>query len=237
MWNDCRYCFSNQYEIDGELISSGSKLKSNTEVSVEITPNEGYKVSSVKVNGEEISLTTTSIVISSNTNVVVEFAEDTGSSKITGWVLVTDVSTLYEGAKVIIVAAKEDYAMSTTQKTNNRAPVAVTKDASTNTVTYTTTVQELTLKAGTTAGTWAFYTGSQGFLYAASSSNNYLKTQVTNNANGSWNISITSAGIATIKSAGSNTKNWMRFNTSANPKLFSCYSSGQTDISLYIWVE
>ncbi len=146
------------------------------------------------------------------------------------WILVTDASVLTAGDQIVIVASGYDYALSTTQQTNNRTGVAITKDG--NVVEIDDSVQILTLEAGTVDGTWAFNTGS-GYLYAASSSANHLKTQTTNNANGSFKIEIASSGVATIKAQGTYTRNWMRFNSSNSPKLFACYSSGQADISIY----
>ena len=146
------------------------------------------------------------------------------------WTLVTDVSTLNAGDQVVIVAKESNYAMSTTQNSNNRAQASVVKNG--NIITFGSDVQILTLKAGKTSGTYAFYTGS-GYLYAASSSKNYLKTETTLSANSSWNITIANGGVATIKATGSNTRNWMRYNSSNNPPIFSCYGSGQTDVCIY----
>ena len=39
-------------------------------------------------------------------------------------------------------------------------------------------------------------------------------------------------GVATIKATGTNTRNWMRYNSQSS--LFACYASGQADISIYI---
>lgn len=147
------------------------------------------------------------------------------------WTLLTDVNDLKADAQIVIVAKNANYAMSTTQNTNNRAQAAVTKDG--NFITFGSDVQILTLKTGKNSGTWALYTG-KGYLYAASSSKNYLKTETTLSTNSSWNISVTSSGVATIKSAGSNTRNWLRYNSSNNPPLFSCYGSGQADVAIYI---
>jgi len=85
--------------------------------------------------------------------------------------LVTDVSTLKVGDQIIIAAKSENYAMSTTQNTNNRGSAAVTKSG--NTLTYGSDVQIITLEAGKVAGTFAFNVGN-GYLYAASTSSNYL---------------------------------------------------------------
>ena len=145
--------------------------------------------------------------------------------------LVTDASTLKVDDKIIIVAKNANAALGTTQNTNNRAKADITKVE--NTISnISASVQVLTLKAGKTDGTFALYPGS-GYLYAASSSKNYLKTETTLSANSSWTIEIADTGVATIKSAGTNTRNWMRYNSSNNPPIFSCYSSGQTDIAIY----
>ena len=149
------------------------------------------------------------------------------------WTLVTKISDLATDDEVVIVANSANYALSTTQNGNNRGQASVTKDNTTKTVTWTgNSVQELTLKAGKNTGTFAFYTGS-GYLYAASSGSNYLRTEATLSANSSWSITITSAGVATIKATGSNTRNWLRYNSSNNPPIFSCYGSGQGDVCIY----
>ena len=150
------------------------------------------------------------------------------------WQLVTNVNDLSVGDQIVIVAKNSNVALSTTQNGNNRGQESVTKNTSNNTVTFGSGVQKLTLKDGTVSETFGLYTGS-GYLYAASSSSNYLRTQTTNNANGSWKITITSAGVATIKAQGTNTKNWLRQNS--NNSIFSCYGSGQNDVSIYKYVN
>lgn len=145
------------------------------------------------------------------------------------WKLVTDVAVLNVGDKVVIVAAESEYAMSTNQKTNNRGrtPVLKCKDQ----LTIDENVQVLTLEEGKEDGTFAFNTGS-GYLYAASSSNNYLKTKETKDANGSWKISIND-GVTSLVAQGANTRNDLRHN--AGDFLFSCYASTTTmeNVCLY----
>ena len=151
------------------------------------------------------------------------------------WTLVTDASTLAVDDQIIIAAKASNVALSTTQNGNNRGQTAITKNTADNTLNSPSSdVQILTLKAGKTSGTWAFYTGS-GYLFAASSSKNYLRTETSLSDNSSWNISITSAGVATVKATGTNTKNLLKHNSQS--KLFSCYGSGQNDICLYKLVE
>ena len=191
----------------------------------------------LKARGKLISLLTAcmSLVLMLVMGITTLSIQPKVASAATGaWTLVTDVSTLSEGDKVIIVASSANYALSTTQNGNNRGQAAITKDSATKTVTFSSGVQELTLKNGKTSGTFAFYTGS-GYLYAASSSNNYLRTETSLSANSSFTISITSAGVATVKATGSNTRNLIKYNSSS--KIFACYSSGQGDICLYEYVE
>ncbi|MBQ8694184.1 MAG: chitobiase/beta-hexosaminidase C-terminal domain-containing protein [Bacteroidaceae bacterium] len=145
------------------------------------------------------------------------------------WTKVTDASTLDVGDQIVIVASNYDYALSMTQNSNNRASVSITKAG--DNVVIGDDVQVITLENGSDAGTFAFNVGT-GYLYAASSKSNHLKTQAAIDSNASWTITI-SDGAATVKAKGTNTRNWLRFNNSNNPKLFSCYSSGQTDISIY----
>ena len=154
-------------------------------------------------------------------------AEESGA-----WTLVTDASTLKAGDKIVIVASEYDYAISTTQNTNNRGQAEVTKNG--NTVTFGDDVQILTLEAGKVDGSFGLNTGS-GYLRAAGTSNKTLKTNDTLDNYGSWKITISSAGVATIKAQGDNANNWLRYNKGNNPPLFSAYASGQSDVSIYKW--
>ena len=147
-----------------------------------------------------------------------------------GWSLVTDVNNLAVGDKIVIVANGYVVAMSTTQNNNNRGQVVVEKSEDKTTVTFGSDVQILELKKSTVEGTFAFYTGS-GYLYAASSSSNHLKTKATLDADGSWKITIAD-GIASVVAQGENTRNVMQYNY--NDTLFACYSTAsQKAISIY----
>ena len=152
----------------------------------------------------------------------VAMAEETAKTA----TLVTDASTLKDGDEIIIAAKDNDFAMGE-QKTNNRAAVAVTK--SEDKLTLTAGVQKLTLKQGAKENTFAFDTGS-GYLYAASSSKNHLKTESKLSDNSSWSVAIAD-GKATVIAQGANTRNVMKYNS--NSKLFACYASGQQDIAIY----
>ena len=170
-----------------------------------------------------------------------EFSGTGGTDQPTGsgeWVKVTAADQLEVGGKVVIVAAESDFALSTTQNSYNRGQASVVKEG--NTVTLTSSVAQLTLGEGTVSGSWSLYDSvNNGYLYAASSSNNHLKTGTSLDANGSWTISVTKSGIATVTAQGSNSRNMLLYNSSAS--LFSCYSAKQdkliVDISLYVPVN
>ena len=165
---------------------------------------------------------------------IYSYAEEV-SSGAESYVLVTDAGQLYEGATVVIAASNANYALSTTQNSNNRGAATITKNSD-HTISWTSNVQELTLGAGTTDGTYSFHTGSKGYLYCAStSSKNYLRTQTTLDAKASFTITVSSNGVSKIVSkTTSSTRNQMRYNTNSGNPIFACYASGQQDLSLYI---
>ena len=145
------------------------------------------------------------------------------------WLLVTDASDLVAGDQIVVAASEANVALSTNQKSNNRGQVDVTKNG--NSLVINDDVQVITLEAGTKTGTYAFNVGN-GYLYAASSSSNHLKTETTLSNNSSWAITITDEGVASVVAQGENTRNVMQYNETSS--LFACYSSAsQKPIALY----
>lgn len=141
--------------------------------------------------------------------------------------LVTDASMLSVGSQIIIAASASNFAISTTQNGNNRGTAAITKTE--NKITNPgADVQILTLEDGTEAGTFAFNTGN-GYLYAVSGGN-YLRTKANLDNTASWQVTIAN-GVATIKSIGTSDDRYLKYNSSS--KIFSCYNSGQLDVSIY----
>ena len=143
------------------------------------------------------------------------------------YTLVTDASSLADGDAILIVSG--DKALGTTQNTNNRASADVTVVSSAIDAPGALVQKLILVKQG---AYYFFYTGASGYLYAAHSSNNYLRTEETADGNAAATISIAGGGEATILFQGSNTRNYIRFNT---PN-FSCYASGSstgTAVSIY----
>ena len=145
------------------------------------------------------------------------------------WKRVSIVSELKNGDSVIIVSNTNNYIMSTTQNDNSRGRIGATinppyfKNES-----LPSTAQVFTLVKN--GSTWRFDTGS-GFLYAASSSTNSLKTEAAADSNGNADFSISismTTGDATIVATGNNTRNRMRYTTNNNQnRYFTC---SNTDI-------
>ncbi|MBR6846593.1 MAG: T9SS type A sorting domain-containing protein [Bacteroidales bacterium] len=154
--------------------------------------------------------------------------------------LVTSVDDIVSGKHYIIASSATDgdaYAMGG-QTSNNRSGVAVIIDNSQ--ITETEDVYEFVINTHKTSSKDVVYTiydaATPGYLYAASSSKNYLRTKTTLDDNGKWTIAIAAEGsAASIVAQGSNTRNNMKFNSSDG--IFSCYASGQSAIYLYVKVN
>ena len=145
------------------------------------------------------------------------------------FVKVTKAADLEDGDAILIVNDQANKAMSTAQNTNNRgsADVTIVNDA----IEPGENAQKIVLVEAATAGQWMLCAGtsaSDGFLYAASSNSNWLRTTTEPDANANATIEFTS-GNADIKFQGSNTRNWIR----NNGNLFSCYGSGQQAVQIY----
>lgn len=161
-----------------------------------------------------------------------------------GWYLVKNLDELATGDKLAIVALNSDYGLSTNQQTYNRGQHAVSKDTggglSTITFTPNTTtghnVCELTF--GGVNNAWTLYdpddetipsgqsadSGSFGYLYAASTTDNCLRTQANLTLSGTWTISINSTtGEASIVSNGDSVNGTMKYDSTNG--IFTCYSA------------
>lgn len=166
------------------------------------------------------------------------------------YILCEDAAWLTDGANIIFassVAAGEQKAMSKLQKTNNRGAASVTIGSAFNAGKETVGIVSkdadvAVFTVGISNGHITFYTGDSrdaknnsvaGYLYAANSKDNQLKTQNNVDDNAEWTVSVAANGAATIKAQGNNTHNWMRYNPN-NGAMFSCYTGGQDPIYIYL---
>ena len=155
-----------------------------------------------------------------------------GSAWADTYKLVSSIDEIGESADCLIVNTANKKAMSTTQNNNNRGASDVTITNNEIIPSENVAVVKITKITKDNGTEYSFYVtnGSDtGYLYAASSSSNYLRTQ---SDLASATVTIGTNGNAEIKFTNGFTRNLLRYNTSS--KLFSCYSSGQGDVQLYI---
>ena len=145
-----------------------------------------------------------------------------------GWELVTSDEGLIEG---------DIYTISSTNSTSSGYVFGQQKENNRAAVSWTTgTPVELTL--GGSIGEWTLYdaaydNGVGGYLYAASSNKNYLRTMLEITDNAKWHISFSNQKV-TITAQGSNTHNTIRYNNSdINNLLFSCYDQDAGNVYLF----
>jgi len=145
---------------------------------------------------------------------------------------VTDVNDLLAGDEVTFVSGSVAIGAATT---NNFGEVSISVvDNAFEAVDglSTFTLEKSTMEINDVeTDVYSFKNSDDKYLYAASSSNNYLKLQNNNDNNSKATISI-SNGIATITFRGTNTRNILQYNSSSN--IFSCYSSAQTKPQIYV---
>jgi hypothetical protein len=151
----------------------------------------------------------------------------------------TSVADLHIESAVYIISGLKSgtpYVMTTTQNANNRAAEETVLES--GKVKETIDTQKFELVTGTKPNSFGFKalngdTAGQ-YLKAASSSSNYLRSEATLSDNSSWSLTFSGSGVLSAVSQGSFSRNQLKFNASNNPPIFSCYASGQVDISLHM---
>ena len=188
-----------------------------------------YNVSSPRITTYTSNATATMIRV--NLYMEVGSSDDPDDPVITDgdrYALVTDASSLAAGDKIVIayINAEEEtyYALSTTQNNNNRAATTDVTLNSDGTLTAGEEVQIITLEKD---GDNFLFNVGDGYLYAASSTKNYLRTETTADANAKATIAI-AGDSATIVFQGTNTHNTLRYNPNNGTPLFSCYAEDST---------
>ena len=148
----------------------------------------------------------------------------------------TLASSITSGKHYLIVGYKSDvYQAMGEQKSNNRTAVNVTLSEGKISITDEA-VSEVVIYGPDASGYYTIYDSNYdnnkgGYLYAAASGSNNMKSQQTNNVNGKWNITFDD-GVASIVATESSNRNVMQYNNSST--LFSCYASAsQGAVYLY----
>lgn len=172
--------------------------------------------------------------------VTATYGELTAQKTITGitvaaskdFTLLTSENDLVSGDSIIITNGTDGAIKAMgAQKSNNRGTADVV--AQSNTISNSKSAAVLKVNEIEEGIFTLFDETESGYLYAASSSNNYLRTssELDANGNGNWKISIGTSNVATVTAQGNHTRNIIKCNT--NNELFSCYSSGQQDIYIF----
>ena len=159
------------------------------------------------------------------------------------------LATSIESGESYIITSElfvdEIYAMGA-DRGNNRGAVSVDIDETTITVEPGQEVYEFVITSlDDPQGFYSIYDPrNAGYLYAAGgTSSNYLKTKANLDNKGQWTITFGENNKASIVANFGNEKaeeprNTMRFNSTNNPPIFSCYATGgQSDVYLYKKVE
>lgn len=145
------------------------------------------------------------------------------------YVLVKDITDLAAGKHIIFVNKESAKAMSSTQNSNNRGATEITIASDVATATEATEIFTLE-KDG---DYWLFKASkTPGYIYAASTSSNHLKTEEEADNKAQATVAIASDGEATVTFNMSG-RNLLRYNSGNN--IFSCYASGQ--LPVYIFIE
>lgn len=173
------------------------------------------------------TLVQSSATPTANRTLYAVYADATGGSGDT-WEKITSTAQLTAG-KTYLIGNTDGTAVMGSASSNNFKQVGAT--ASGNAITPASGYNAVIL--GGSAGAWTLQlAGNNEYLYAASSSDNVLKSRAGNDdKNSEWAIEIAD-GAATVTAQGSNTRKMLRYNTAS--KLFSCYSSGQQSVSFYL---
>ena len=221
------------------------QVTSGTEIGLSVSASEGYVLTLV-VDGTDV----TSLLDETGyyTFNMPAHAVTVSATASVAPVVTTNTYTLatsIESGKQYIIVGWADgtpFAMGYDKGNNRHAvEISVTGDdnetASATIANTETNPHEFTITSLATAGFYSIQDATaSGYLYAAGSSKNYLKTETTldENHNGDWEISIDSeTGVASVIASNSNNRNVMQFNHGDN--LFACYASAsQHPVYLYV---
>ena len=159
------------------------------------TAHENYK--NATDAPDDLFTTTLPSGVTNGTTFYAVYADTRTTTSITyTWDLLTQSTTpeLAVGDQIVITAKKYDYALSTTQNTDTRGAVAVTKNG--NSITINDQVQIFTIEEGYVEGTFALATGNGYLSGTRRKAGRYyyeqLKTETSKASdNASWYIGFT----------------------------------------------
>ena len=163
------------------------------------------------------------------------------SAQATDYELITSADALEVGANYILVGTNEGsyYGMGVYSTGNNIKAVTLTNPTDGVISISDEAVGVINLESSERTDGYNYQLKVEGgYLYAASTSKNYMKVTDNPSATAQASISVAETGVATIKfdnkdSSNKYVRNWVRFNPNNGSPIFSCYTSGQQDVYLY----
>lgn len=189
-----------------------------TELAFTITPEEGFVVTEVKVNGETVEAVegVYTVVVTAIVNIDVTTQEES-----TVPAEPTIATSIKVGDKVILASVAKTVEF-------NGFPSGKTYGEYVNYTDLPAGAVVLEVKAGSQDGTFALKMPDETYLYW--DSGNSLKTTDGVTDNSSWNISF-NGEIATITNVADSSRK-LQYN--AGSPRFACYTSNQTAVNLFI---
>ena len=222
--------------VDEEQLTSYQAIE-GTEITLLATASAGYNFSAWNVkDADNATVTVTNnkfTMPAKNVTISATFEE------VTSYQLVTNANQIVSGAHYYI-ASGNDGTVKAMGSQNNGHYRNVVQDitVSSSAIVENENIYEFVINGPDEDGFYTIfdvnYGNNGGYLYASSSSNNYMDTQATNDNNGKWSIDIANTGAATIEAQGTNTRYKMRFNNDR----FSCYGENTSVSGLpYLYLK
>ena len=209
-------------------VSNGTALDANASadfyLAIKPFTNEAGKNITFNVNGCEKTITTAESFKPGNIKTV-NFSYDKEAEDLSGDYLITGKSNQDTYAMGLYSSGNNIKAISTPLEFVGEGKVFETDEIAQAKVTVTKITE------GDYAGMYSIKDSNDKYLYAAGNGANYLKVQESIDKNAVWAINKDKDGYSIVASKSSN-RNILMFNASSNPKLFSCYSGGQSSVSL-----
>lgn len=204
-------------------------------IAITVTPDDGYIPDVVTVMAGETPVAMnghTFVMPNADVTVSATFKE---FARATNFKQVAALNQLEAGKQILLVGVKENdgvYVMNTTG-TNNRQSTQLNETGELPTfITYADGYNTLVL--GTSDTYYNFYeVGNKGYIQPANNGKNQIK--VGNLCDNAFvNIIIEDGIFNVVFSESEEDRNILRFNSTNNPPLFSCYASGQQPVYIYI---
>ncbi len=201
-------------DVDWITVAPATKGLEEKPYTVTVAANESTEAREGKITFSSGDLQQVVAVSQEGAEVIVPPMPVTGD-----YVLLTDASELQEGDELIFVNQARNYAMGAQSGTyRSRVAVTVTDD----------TISEpgddvviVTLEGE--EGAWNLKV-ADGYLAAQSSAKNQLVTIASVTDYATWTISITDAGLATVKAAAG-ARNQLLYNSQNGSQRFCCYAN------------